>query len=72
MTKTGQGSLLPISCHGIIFGTHMKALGMMGEEFSLPFLPSISHIEEFGCLGQFFGFSHTSKIYKCSWIVWPT
>ena len=31
--------ILPISCHGIIFGTHMEALGMMGEEFSLPFPP---------------------------------
>ena len=31
--------ILPISCHGIIFGTHMEALGMMGVEFSLPFPP---------------------------------
>ena len=31
--------ILPISCHGIIFGTHMEALDMMGEEFSLPFPP---------------------------------
>ena len=31
--------ILPISCHGIIFGTHMEAVGMMGVEFSLPFPP---------------------------------
>ena len=31
--------ILPISCHGIIFGTHMEALGMMGEGFSLPIPP---------------------------------
>jgi hypothetical protein len=31
--------ILPISCHGIIFGTHMEALGMMGVEFSLPSPP---------------------------------
>ena len=31
--------ILPISCHGINFGTHMEALDMMGEEFSLPFPP---------------------------------
>ena len=31
--------ILPISCQGFIFGTHMEALGMMGVEFSLPFPP---------------------------------
>ena len=31
--------ILAISCHGIIFGTHMEALGMMGVEFSLFFPP---------------------------------
>ena len=30
---------IAISCHGIIVMTHMKALGMMIEEFSLPFPP---------------------------------
>ena len=31
--------ILPISCHGIIFGTHMEALDMMGDDFSLSFPP---------------------------------
>ena len=31
--------ILAISCHGIIFGTHMEALDMMGEESSLSFPP---------------------------------
>ena len=49
--------ILPISCHGIIFGTHMEALGMMGEEFSLPpSLLTIDHIEKLGCLVQFLNF----------------
>ena len=35
---------MPISFHGIIFGTHMEALDMMGVEFSLPFPPYTSAI----------------------------
>ena len=31
--------ILAISCHGIIFDTHMEALGMMVEEFSQPSPP---------------------------------
>ena len=48
--------ILPISCHGIIFGTHMEALDMMGEEFSLPFPPYHPPSWNFGCLGQFLNF----------------
>src|SRR5210317_1842054 len=31
--------ILPILHHGITFGTHMEALGTMGEEFSMSFPP---------------------------------
>ena len=58
--------ILPISCHGIIFGTHMEALDMMGEEFSLPFPPYHQQSWRIWLSGPvFFALSPTSKIYKC-------
>ena len=64
--------ILPISCHGIIFGTHMEALGMMGVEFSLPFPPYHQQSGRSWPSGTVFELSPTFKINKCSWIVWPT
>ena len=63
--------ILSISCHGIIFGTHMEALDMMGEEFSLPFPPYHQQSWRIWLSGPvfFFALSPTSKIYKCPWIV---
>src|SRR5210317_1255856 len=126
--------VLPILHHGLLFGTHMEALGMMGEEFSMSFppyhrpsyyfapmqvlhfhtlsgyinvsglcgQPSIANIapwlvvwDPYGGFGHDgrriqhvlpslpstiilfcphagFALSHTFRIYKCVWTVWPT